>query len=154
MLELLIGLPNVRVLSVECLDDVLEIHVEIAEPNRFFKVGGMAGVVKDRPQSRYADYRLVVSRRCRCGTSTGGRARAGICRGPKIVAISPPVFVSDDVAGGGMGHDRRRPPGPAGVASGGRVGVAWNTLMDTVTAVGAIMIDHAEGTRGDGAARC
>ena len=45
MLELLIGLPNVRVLSVDRIDDVLEIHLETAEPNRFCKVCGMAGVV-------------------------------------------------------------------------------------------------------------
>ena len=34
MLELLIGLPNVRVLSVDRVDGVLEIHLETAEPDR------------------------------------------------------------------------------------------------------------------------
>jgi hypothetical protein len=35
MLELLIGLPNVRVLSVDRVDGVLEIHLETADANRF-----------------------------------------------------------------------------------------------------------------------
>jgi hypothetical protein len=35
MLELLIGLPNVRVLSVERINGVLEIHLETADPDRF-----------------------------------------------------------------------------------------------------------------------
>lgn len=34
MLELLIGLPNVRVLSVDRMDGLLGIHPETAEPNR------------------------------------------------------------------------------------------------------------------------
>ena len=54
MIELVIGLPNVRVLSVGRIGGVLEIHLETAEPNRFCVVCGMAGVVKDRPLSRYA----------------------------------------------------------------------------------------------------
>ncbi len=40
MLELLIGLPNVRVLSVDRVDDVLEIHLETADPNRFCRWAG------------------------------------------------------------------------------------------------------------------
>jgi hypothetical protein len=55
MLELLIGLPNVRVLSVERIDGVLEIHLETSEANRFCLKCGLGGVVKDRPQSRYSD---------------------------------------------------------------------------------------------------
>ena len=55
MLELLIGLPNVRVLRVERINDVLEIHLETADPARFCPTCGMAGVVKDRPKVRYAD---------------------------------------------------------------------------------------------------
>jgi transposase len=51
MLELLIGLPNVRVLSVERISDVLE----TADPARLCLSCGMAGVVKERPKVRYAD---------------------------------------------------------------------------------------------------
>jgi hypothetical protein len=47
MLELLIGLPNVRVLSVDRVAGVLEIHLETAEPNRFCKLCGLAGLAKD-----------------------------------------------------------------------------------------------------------
>jgi transposase len=55
MLELLIGLPNIRVLRVEKHDGVLEIHLETAVPLAFCGSCGMAGVVKDRPKVRYAD---------------------------------------------------------------------------------------------------
>ena len=46
MLELLIGLPNVRVLSVDRVDGELEIHLETAEPHRFCPSCGIAGVVE------------------------------------------------------------------------------------------------------------
>ena len=55
MLELMIGLPNVRLLRVERIDAVLEIHLQTADPARFCLSCGMAGVVKDRPKVRYAD---------------------------------------------------------------------------------------------------
>ena len=55
MLELLIGLPNVKVLSVDRVDGMLEIHLESAEPVRFCPLCGATGVVKDRPVSMYAD---------------------------------------------------------------------------------------------------
>jgi hypothetical protein len=48
MLELLIGLPNVRVLSVDRVDGVLEIHVETAEPMRFLS-GVWCGWGGERP---------------------------------------------------------------------------------------------------------
>jgi hypothetical protein len=55
MLELLIGLPNVRMLRIDRVDGPLEIHLKSADPNRFRPVCGMAGVVKARPITRYAD---------------------------------------------------------------------------------------------------
>ncbi len=51
-LEFLIGLPNVRVLSVDRVRGVLEIHLDTAEPNRFCRVCGIAGVVRPTLGSR------------------------------------------------------------------------------------------------------
>lgn len=61
MFELLIGLPNVKVLSVDRVDGVLEIHLESAEPVRFCPLHGVAGVVKDRPVSMYEPSALHVN---------------------------------------------------------------------------------------------
>jgi hypothetical protein len=69
MLELLIGLPNVRVLSVDRVDSVLEIHLESAEPVRFCSSCGMVGVGR-RVVMR--TYQRLVKGRCWFGISIGG----------------------------------------------------------------------------------
>ena len=146
MLELLIGLPNVRVLSVDRIGEVLEIHLETAEPNRFCKVCGMAGVVKDRPQSRYADLPFGGQRavlvwhkyRWSCpGDSDPSwtEERSDIAtRYSSAMTWRAAVWATINVG--------RYVRPVSQVAD--ELGVSWNTLMDTVTAVGAIMIDHAD----------
>ena len=146
MLELLIGLPNVRVLSVDRIGEVLEIHLETAEPNRFCKVCGMAGVVKDRPQSRYADLpfggqrAVLVWHKYRWSCPGGDdptwtEERSDIAtRYSSAMTWRAAVWATINVG--------RYVRPVSQVAD--ELGVSWNTLMDTVTAVGAIMIDHAD----------
>ena len=67
MLELVIGLSNVRVVNVEVVDGVLEILIESAVPDGFCRVCGEAGVVHSRPMVRYAD--LPFGGRRACGLS-------------------------------------------------------------------------------------
>ena len=145
MLELLIGLPNVRVLSVDRIDDVLEIHLETAEPNRFCKVCGMAGVVKDRPLSRYADLpfggqqAVLVWHKyrwsCPGGDPSWTEERGDIAtRYSSAMTWRAAVWATIAVG--------RHVRPVSQVAA--ELGVAWNTLMDTVTNVGAIMIDHVD----------
>ncbi len=139
MLKLLIGLPNVRVLSVDRVDDVLEIHLETAEPVRLC---GMAGVVKDRPMSRYADLPFGGQRaalvwhkyRWSCpGDASWTEERSDIAtRYSSAMTWRAAVWATIAVG--------RQVRAVSQVAA--ELGVAWNTLMDTVTNVGSIMIDH------------
>ena len=146
MLELLIGLPNVRVLSVDRVGEVLEIHLETAEPNRFCKVCGMAGVVKDRPLSRYADLpfggqqAVLVWHKYRWSCPGGSDGSWTEERGDIATRYSSAMTWRAAVwATINVGRYVR----PVSQVA-AELGVAWNTLMDTVTAVGAIMIDHAD----------
>jgi transposase len=143
MLELLIGLPNVRVLSVDRVDGVLEIHLETAEPVRFCQLCGVAGVVKDRPQSRYADLpfggqqAVLVWHKyrwsCPGGDPSWTEERSDIAtRYSSAMTWRAAVWATINVG--------RHVRPVSQVAA--ELGVAWNTLMDTVTNVGAIMIDH------------
>lgn len=144
MLELLIGLPNVRVLSVERIDGgVLVIEIETAEPQRFCRVCGMAGVVKDRPKSRFADL-----------PAFGQQAQLVWHKYRWECPGGDPSWTEDrpDIAGRALSAMTRRAAIWATVQVGRNVrpvsqiaaelGVAWNTVMDTVTIVAAVMIDH------------
>ncbi len=142
MLELLIGLPNVRVLSVDRVDGVLEIHLETAEPLRFCPLCGVAGVVKDRPQSRYADLpafgqrAVLVWHKYRWSCPGGDRSwteeRPDIAtRYSSAMSWRAAVWATVQVG--------RNVRPVKQIAE--ELGVAWNTVMDTVTAVGRIMID-------------
>jgi transposase len=145
MLELLIGLPNVRVLSVDRVDDVLEIHLETAEPVRFCRLCGMAGVVKDRPQSRYADLPAFGQRAvlvwhkyrwsCPGGDPSWTEERPDIAsRYSSAMSWRAAVWATVQIG--------RNVRPVSQIAA--ELGVAWNTVMDTVTAVGRIMIDDPD----------
>ncbi len=124
---------------------MLEIHVESTEPNRFCPVCGMAGVVKDRPVTRYADLpsfgqpaRLVwheYRSSCPGGDRSwtedrpdiAGRYRSAMTRRAAVwatVQVGALVRPVDQVAA--------------------ELGVSWSTVMDTVTTLGVVLIDDPE----------
>jgi zinc-finger of transposase IS204/IS1001/IS1096/IS1165/Helix-turn-helix domain of transposase family ISL3 len=142
MLELLIGLPNVRVLSVDRVDGVLEIHLETAEPTRFCPVCGVGGVVKDRKQSRYVDLPFGGQQAvlvwhtyrwsCPGGDGSWTEERPDIAsRYSSAMSWRAAAWATVQV-----GRSVRPVKQIAD-----ELGVAWNTVMDTVTAAGRILID-------------
>jgi transposase len=145
MLELLIGLPNVRVLRVERAAGVLVIEIETAEPQRFCGVCGVAGVVKDRPTSRYADLPVFGQQAVLVWHKYRWECPGG-----------DPSWTEDrpDIAGRSLSAMTRRAAIWATVQVGRHVrpvaqvaaelGVAWNTVMDTVTIVAAVMINDPD----------
>ncbi len=108
-------------------------------------MGGLAGVVKDRSQSRYADLPAFGQRavlvwhkyRWSCpGSDPSWTEERGDIATRYSSAMTWRVAMWATIAVG------RQVRPVSQVAA--ELGVAWNTLMDTVTAVGAIMIDHGE----------
>ncbi len=145
MLELLIGLPNVRVLSVERINDVLEIHLETADPNRFCLSCGMAGVVKDRPKVRYADLPVFGQQavlvwhkyrfQCQGENRTWTEERADIAA-RSVSALTHRCAVWATIQVGRL----VRPVSQIAA----EVGVSWNTIMNAVTDYGRPLIDDPE----------
>ena len=106
----------------------------------------MAGVVKDRPQVRYAaspcggQQAVLVWHKIRWSCLGGGdpswtEERSGIAtRYSSVMTWRVALWATINVG---------RYVRPVSQVA-GELGVAWNTSMDTVTAVGAIMIDHPD----------
>ena len=146
MLELLIGLPNVRVLLVSRdVGGVLVIEIETAEPVRFCGVCGMAGVVKDRPKLRYADLPAFGQQavlvwhkyrwECPGGDPTWTEDRSDIAgRGGSAMTRRAAVWATVQIG--------RNVRPVAQIAT--ELGVAWNTVMDTVTTVASVMINDPD----------
>lgn len=121
---------------------LLEVHLETAEPNRFCRSCGIAGVVKDRPQSRYADLPFGGQRAvlvwhkyrwsCPGGDGSWTEDRPDIAtRFSSALTWRAAVWATIAV-----GRDVRPVTQVAD-----ELGVSWTTLMDTVTELGRIMID-------------
>ena len=145
MLELLIGLPNVRVLRVEKHDGVLEIHLETAIPLAFCGSCGMAGVVKDRPKVRYADLPAFGQQavlvwhkyrwKCPGENSTWTEER------PDIAARSASAMTHRAGVWATIQVGRFVRPVSQVAAE---IGVSWNTVMAAVMFYGGPLIDDPE----------
>jgi transposase len=139
---LLIGLPNVRVLSVERINDVLEIHLETADPARFCLSCGMAGVVKDRPKVRYADLpfggqqAVLVWHKYRW--ECPGENRTWTEERPDIAARSMSAMTHRAAVWATIQVGRLVRPVSQIAAE---VGVSWNTIMTAVSDYGRPLID-------------
>jgi transposase len=127
------------------VDGVLEIHLETAEPVRFCRVCGLVGVVKDRPQSRYSDLpfggqqAVLVWHKyrwsCPGGDPTWTEERPDIAtRYCSALTWRAAVWATVQIG--------RNVRPVSQIAD--ELGVAWNTVMDAVTAVGSILIDHPD----------
>ena len=145
MLELLIGLPNVRVLRVERIGEVLEVHLETAAPARFCGSCGMAGVVKDRPKVRYADLPVFGQQavlvwhkyRWECP----GEKTTWTEERPDIAARSASALTRRAAIWATIQVGRFVRPVSQIAAE---IGVSWNTVMDTVTEFGRPLIDDPD----------
>ena len=145
MLELLVGLANVRVLRVERIGGVLEIHVETAVAVRVCLSCGMVGVVKDRPKVRYADLPfggqqavLVWHKyRWRCP----GENRTWTEERPDIAARSMSALTHRAAVWATIQVGRLVRP-VSQIAT--EIGVSWNTIMNTVTDYGRPLIDDPD----------
>ena len=148
MLELLIGLPNVRVLGVERINDVLEIHLETADPVRFCVSCGMAGVVKDRPRVRYADLPVFGQRAVlvwhKYRWSCPGENRTWTEERPDIAARSMSAMTHRAAVWATIQVGRFVRPVSQIAAE---IGVSWNTIMNTVTDYGRPLIDDPDRVR-------
>jgi transposase len=142
MLELLIGLPNVRVLRVERINDVLEIHLETADAARFCLSCGMAGVVKERPKVRYADLpvfgqqAVLVWHKYRWECT--GENRTWTEERPDIAARSMSAMTHRAAVWATIQVGRLVRPVSQIAAE---VGVSWNTIMTAVSDYGRPLID-------------
>jgi transposase len=148
MLELLIGLPNVRVLSVERVNDVLEIHLETADPARFCLSCGMAGVVKDRPKVRYADLpfggqqAVLVWHKYRW--ECPGENTTWTEERPDIAARSMSALTHRAAVWATIQVGRLVRPVSQIAAE---IGVSWNTVMNAVSNYGRPLIDDPDRSR-------
>jgi transposase len=145
MLELLIGLPNVRVLRVEKIGGVLEIHIETAVPVRFCASCGMAGIVKDRPKIRYADLPAFGQQavlvwhkyrwECPGENSTWTEERPDIAaRSTSAMTYRAGLWATIQVG--------RFVRPVSQIAA--EIGVSWNTVMAAVMFYGGPLIDDPE----------
>ena len=142
MLELLIGLPNIRVLRVVRVGGVLEVHVETAVPVRFCGSCGMAGVVKERPKVRYADLPVFGQQavlvwhkyrwECPGENTTWTEER------PDIAARSMSAMTHRAAVWATIQVGRFVRPVSQVAAE---IGVSWNTIMNTVTEYGRPLIN-------------
>lgn len=149
MLELVIGLTNVRVVKVEVVDGVLEILVESAVPDGFCRVCGEAGVVHSRPTVRYADLPFGGRRAVLIWRKYRWECRSGV----------DPTWTEDrpDIAVRGSSGLTFRASLWATVQVGRNVrsvlqlaeelGVAWSTVMNAVTKIGSTLINDPERVR-------
>jgi transposase len=131
-----------RVLRVERVNDVLEIHLETADPARFCLSCGMAGVVKDRPEVRYADLpfggqqAVLVWHKYRW--ECPGENKTWTEERPDIAARSMSALTHRAAVWATIQVGRLVRPVSQIAAE---IGVSWNTVMNAVSNYGRALID-------------